>query len=126
MITSIPDLTSAGSDPEEDQYLTISRWRETERAHMISAIHEMIEEARKKAKSRRAPTNERIRWTRLAGQLIWYKDSILRSMTQEAMERELIVLKKQVLKNKSEEKPPPGYMFFGQPPPKQEPANKKE
>ncbi|TMI24765.1 hypothetical protein E6H30_06550 [Candidatus Bathyarchaeota archaeon] len=117
----------ASPSPEaEDEYLTISRWRETERAHMISAIHEMIEEARKKAKSRRAPANERIRWTRLAGQLIWYKDSILRSMTQEAMERELIVLKKQVLKNKSEEKPPPGYMFFGQPPPKQEPANKKE
>ena len=64
---------------------------------MISAIHEMIEEARKK-ESRRAPANERIRWTRLAGQLIWYKDAILRSMTQEAMERELIVLKKEVLK----------------------------
>ena len=113
------------SPEAEDEYLTISRWRETERAHMISAIHEMIEEARKK-ESRRAPANERIRWTRLAGQLIWYKDAILRSMTQEAMERELIVLKKQVLKNKSEEKPPPGYIFFGQPPPKQEPTNKTE
>jgi len=93
---------------------------------MISAIHEMIEEARKKAKSRRAPANERIRWTRLAGQLIWYKDSILRRMTQEAMERELIVLKKQVLRKKSEEKPPPGYMFFGEPPTKQEPTNKTD
>ena len=114
----------ASPSPEaEDEYLTISRWRETERAHMTSAIHEMIEEARKKAKSRRAPANERIRWTRLAGQLIWYKDAILRSMTQEAMERELIVLKKEVLKNKSEEKPPPGYMFFGQPPAK---TNKTE
>ncbi len=83
--------------------MTISRWRETERAHMISAIHEMIEEARKKAKSKPAPANERIRWTRLAGQLIWYKDSILRSMTQEAMEKELIVLKKKVLEKKPEE-----------------------
>jgi len=100
--------------------LTISRWRETERAHMISAIHEMIEEARKKAKSKPAPANERIRWTRLAGQLIWYKDSILRSMTQEAMEKELIVLKKKVLEKKPEEKPPPGYMWFGQPPVKQD------
>lgn len=72
---------------------------------MITAIDDMIEEARKKAKTRRAPANERIRWTRLAGQLIWYKDSILRSMTQEAMERELIVLKQQVLEKKSEEKP---------------------
>jgi hypothetical protein len=42
---------------------------------------------------------------RLAGQLIWNKDSIPRSMTLEAMERELIVLKKQVLRKKSEEKP---------------------
>ena len=106
--------------------MTISRWRETERVHMISAIHEMIEEARKKAKSRRAPANERIRWTRLAGQLIWYKDSILRSMTQEAMERELIVLKKQVLEKKSEEKPRPGYMFFGEPPAKKDPTIKTE
>jgi len=93
---------------------------------MITAIDEIIEEARKKAKYRRAPANERIRWTRLAGQLIWYKDSILRSMTQEAMERELIVLKQQVLTKKSEEKPPPGYIFFGQPPTKQEPTNKTE
>src|SRR5260370_41355337 len=108
------------------EYLTISRWRETERARMISAIHEMIEEARKKAKSRRAPASERIRGTRLAGQLIWYKDSILRSMTQEAMERELIVLKKQVLEKKSEEKPPPGYMVFGDPPDKKDPTNKTE
>ena len=106
--------------------MTTSRWGETERAHMISAIHEMIKEAKKRAKSRRAPANERIRWTRLAGQLIWYKDSILRSMTQEAIERELIVLKKQVLKKKSEEKPPPGYIWFGEPRPKQEPANKMD
>jgi hypothetical protein len=47
-------------------------------------------------------------------------------MTQEAMERELIVLKEQVLKKKSEEKLPPGYMWFGEPPAKQEPANKTE
>jgi len=93
---------------------------------MISAIHEMIEEARKKAKSRRAPANERIRWTRLAGQLIWYKDSILRSMAQEAMERERIVLKKQGVEEKSEENPPPGYMFFGEPPAKKDPTIKTE
>ncbi len=64
-----PCLT--GPSPEsEEEYLAISRWRETERTLMISAIHEMIEEARKKAKSNRAPANQRIRWTRLAGQLI--------------------------------------------------------
>jgi len=45
-------------------------------------------------------------------------------MTQEAMERELIVLKKKVLEKKPEEKPPPDYMFFGQPPVKQDPTIK--
>ena len=49
---------------------------------MIAAMHEMIDEARKRAKSRRVPPGERIRWTRLAGQLIWYKDSLLGSMTR--------------------------------------------
>jgi hypothetical protein len=52
---------------------------------MIEAIREMIDEARRMAKSKRAPASERIRWTRLAGQLIWYKDSILRSMSLESM-----------------------------------------
>src|SRR5438445_7684967 len=113
-------------DVEKDPYPLMSKWRQSERHSMIAALRDLIDEASRMAKSKRAPASERIRWTRLAGQLIWYKDAILRSMTQEAMERELIVLKKQVLKNKSEEKPPHGYMFFGQPPPKQEPANKKE
>jgi len=90
-------LSSPSYEPEEDQYLRYHVGVRTERTHMITAIDEIIEEARKKAKYRRAPANERIRWTRLAGQLIWYKDSILRSITQEAMERELIVLKQQVL-----------------------------
>ena len=56
----------------------MARWRQTERAHMIVAMKELIEEARKMAKSKRAPARERLRWARLAGQLIWYKDAILR------------------------------------------------
>jgi hypothetical protein len=119
-------LAEPDSEEQREEYLRISRWRETERAHMIAAMHEMIDEARKRAKSRRVPPGERIRWTRLAGQLIWYKDSLLRSMTQEAMERELSVLKHQVLAKQAEEKPPPGYMSFGQPPTKKDPTNKTE
>jgi hypothetical protein len=119
-------LAEPDSEEQREEYLIISRWRETERAHMIAAMHEMIDEARKRSKSRRAPPGERIRWTRLAGQLIWYKDSLLRSMTQEAMERELSVLKHQVLAKQAEEKPPPGYMFFGQPPTKKDPMIKTE
>jgi len=45
---------------------------------MIAALRDMIDEASRMAKSKRAPASERIRWTRLAGQLIWYKDAILR------------------------------------------------
>jgi hypothetical protein len=108
-----------------EDYLKISRWRESERAHMIESIREMIDEARKRAKSKRASANERIRWTRLAGQLIWYKDSILRSMTMEAMEREVSELKHSVLGRGAEQKPQPGYTVLGQQPLQQNPAGKK-
>src|SRR5436309_16123886 len=107
-------------DVEKDPYPLMSKWRQSERHNMIAALRDLIDEASRMAKSKRAPASERIRWTRLAGQLIWYKDAILRSMTQEAMEKELIVLKKKVLEKKPEEKPPPGYMWFGQPPVKQD------
>ena len=45
---------------------------------MIAALRDLIDEASRMSKSKRAPASERIRWTRLAGQLIWYKDAILR------------------------------------------------
>ena len=56
---------------------------------MIIAMDEMIEEARRMAKSKRVRASERIRWTRLAGELIWYKDSILKNKTYEALEVEV-------------------------------------
>ena len=65
---------------------------------MIIAMDEMIEEARKMAKSKRIRASERIRWTRLAGQLIWYKDSILKIKTYEALEVEVWMLKEEVHK----------------------------
>ena len=81
-------------DVEKDPYPLMSDWRQSERHHMIKAMRQMIDEATRMAKSKRAPASERIRWTRLAGQLIWYKDAILRSMSLESMEREMVVLKK--------------------------------
>jgi thiamine kinase-like enzyme len=98
-------------DVEKDPYPLMSQWRQSERHHMIQAMRDMIDEATRMAKSKRAPASERIRWTRLAGQLIWYKDSILRSMSLESMENEMALLKKQVLTKKPEQEPRPGYMY---------------
>ena len=67
---------------------------------MITAMDEMIEEARRMAKSKRVRASKRIRWTRLAGQLIWYKDSILKNQTYEGLEVELWMLKEEVLRKR--------------------------
>ena len=103
------------SDPptevEIEDYPLMAKWRTSERAQMIEAIREMIQEARRMVMSKRTPARERIRWTRLAGQLIWYKDSILRSMTYESMERELTKLKDMVFERRAKLGPPRGYEF---------------
>jgi len=109
-------------DVEKDPYPLMSDWRQSERHHMIKAMRQMIDEATRMAKSKRAPASERIRWTRLAGQLIWYKDAILRSMSLESMEREMVVLKKAVLTKQPEQKPPQGCMY----PTFAEPAKRSE
>ncbi len=69
---------------------------------MIEAVRDLIEEARRKPKSNYTPSKERARWTRLAGQLIWYKDQILRSMSYEALEEEVAQLKQLVREKKGE------------------------
>ena len=63
---------------------------------MIEVIGDLIEESRRRAKSKYTPSRERARWIRLAGQLIWYKDQILRSMTNEALEEEIKQLEERV------------------------------
>jgi thiamine kinase-like enzyme len=98
-------------DVEKDPYPLMSQWRQSERHNVIKALREMTDEATRMAKSKRAPASERIRWIRFAGQLIWYKDAILRSMSLESMENEMAVLKKQVLTKKPDQIPPPGYMY---------------
>jgi len=76
---------------------------------MITAMDEMIEEARRMAKSKRIRATERIRWTRLVGQLIWYKDSILKNNTYEALEVEVWMLKEEVLGKRPADTPSQGY-----------------
>ena len=43
-------LSEPGYDPDKEESFPVSRWREAERTHMIEAIKEPIDEARKKAK----------------------------------------------------------------------------
>lgn len=86
------DLTEA----EQSPYDSLRSFRVTERAQMIGAIRELIEEAQKRVKSKNTPSREKTKWMRLAGQLIWYKDQILRSLSYEALEKEVAEMKKRV------------------------------
>jgi len=51
--------------------LTISRWHETERAHMISAIHEMIEDPEKgKVQTRSSERENQVDESRRSANLV--------------------------------------------------------
>lgn len=71
-------------------------WRSSERKAMVEAIDELISQARKASKSQYTRSAKKAQWTRLAGQLIWYKDQILRAMSLEAMENDVRILMKMV------------------------------
>lgn len=86
---------------------TMRKWRRSERAEMIEVIGDLIEESRRRAKSKYTPSRERARWIRLAGQLIWYKDQILRSMTAEAVEEKLKQMEKEIEQLKETQRSPP-------------------
>ena len=75
---------------------SINAWRQSERKVMIETVQDLIQTSHKYAKSQYTPNAQRVRWTKLAGQLIWYKDQILKSFTLEAMTIEMQELKKQV------------------------------
>jgi hypothetical protein len=75
----------------------IKGWRQSERKVMIETIQELIQTSHKYSKSQYTPRAERSRWIKLAGQLIWYKDQILKNTSLEAMEIEMARLKERVL-----------------------------
>ena len=77
----------------------INAWRQSERKIMIDIVQDLIQTSHKYAKSQYTPGAQRARWTKLAGQLIWYKDQILKNFTLEAMTIELNALKKQVIES---------------------------
>ncbi len=98
--------------PDTNPSETMRKWRRSERRQMIEAIGDLIEESRRRAKSKYTPSRERARWIRLAGQLIWYKDQILRSMTDEAVEEEVKQLEKEIEQLKEMQERPPVRAFL--------------
>src|SRR5438552_19113198 len=75
---------------------SINVWRQSERKIMIDTIQDLIQTSHKYSKSQYTPSAQRARWTKLAGQLIWYKDQILKNFSLEAMTIELEALTKKV------------------------------
>src|SRR5713226_7271081 len=82
---------------ESEVAKSINVWRQSERKVMIDTIQDLIRTSHKYSKSQYTPQVQRARWTKLAGQLIWYEDQILKSFTLEAMTIEMQELKKRVM-----------------------------
>ena len=53
---------------------SIDARRQSERKVMIETVQDLIQTSHRYAKSQYTPNAQRVRWTKLAGQLIWYKD----------------------------------------------------
>ena len=98
-------LGSALRDPEPPDELSepekaIRAWRATERKTMVEAIEVLIGQAQRMALFRYTRSAKRARWIRLAGQLLWQKDQILRNMTLEAFEQDVKDMLRIVLEDK--------------------------
>jgi len=75
---------------------SIDAWRQSERKVMIETVQDLIQTSHKYAKSQYTPNAQRVRWTKLAGQLIWYKNQILKNFSLEALTIELEALKERM------------------------------
>ncbi len=78
---------------------SINAWRQSERKVMIETVQDLIQTSHKYAKSQYTPNAQRVRWTKLAGQLIWYKDQILKNFSLEAMTVQLEALQKRMIES---------------------------
>jgi len=83
---------------------SINVWRQSERKIMIDTIQDLIQTSHKYSKSQYTPQAQRARWTKLAGQLIWYKDQILKSFSLEALTIQLQELQKRVVESEEQRK----------------------
>jgi hypothetical protein len=77
----------------------INAWRQSDRRVMIDTVQDLIRMSHKYAKSQYTPSNQRARWAKLAGQLIWYQDQIMKNFSLEAMYIELQDVKKRVIES---------------------------
>ncbi len=80
----------------------INAWRQSERKIMIETVQDLIQTSHKYAKSQYTPNAQRVRWTKLAGQLIWYKDQILKNFSLEAMTVQLEALQKRMVESEEQ------------------------
>jgi hypothetical protein len=78
---------------------SINAWRQSERKVMIDTVQDLIRMSHKYAKSQYTPSSQRARWAKLAGQLIWYQDNIMKNFSLEAMYIELQDVKKRVIES---------------------------
>ncbi len=81
---------------------SINAWRQSERKVMIETVQDLIQTSHKYAKSQYTPNAQRVRWTKLAGQLIWYKDQILKNFSLEAMTVQLEALQKRMVESEEQ------------------------
>ena len=92
------DEVSEGSEVRK----SIDAWRQSERKVMIETVQDLIQTSHKYAKSQYTPNAQRVRWTKLAGQLIWYKDQILKNFSLEAMTIQLEALQKRMIESEEQ------------------------
>jgi len=121
------DRDEAREVPEVEK--SINAWRQSERKVMIDTIQDLIEMSHKYARSQYTPSNQRSRWAKLGGQLIWYKDQILKSFSLEALTIEMQDLKKQVRESEEQRKreiPSINYPLITYPGPGQKKAEDAE
>ncbi len=76
----------------------LRRFRRSGRAKMLRWMDDLIEVARKNAVSRYTRRIDRSKWVRLSGQLIWYRDSILKNYEGDLFHAEVLELQELILK----------------------------
>ncbi len=69
--------------------LKIRAWRAGQRKQLVDSIDVLLSQPQRMTVSRYTSSAQRAKWTRLAGQLLWYKDQILRAMTWEALQQDV-------------------------------------